>query len=63
MLSMTDAKRNRGCPNKTIKESWEGLSTDIKPILEKDRNSSELYEMDTTDFFKWDGENLLWIKQ
>jgi hypothetical protein len=63
MLSMVDVKQNRGCPNKTIRESWEGLSTDEKPILKENRNGSEFYEMDTTEFFKWDGENLVWLQQ
>ena len=44
-----------------VKVMLEGLSTDTKPtdVL----NGSGFYEMDTTDYYKFDEENHQWRKQ
>jgi len=49
----------------TVIEEYRGLSTDIRPILPRDRNGSTYYNMDDVPkkVEMWDGENLVWLPQ
>ena len=42
-------------------EDFKGKSTDQKPTLKRENNSSTFFEMDTGDVYMWDGDNLSWI--
>jgi len=64
MVSLINTNRKRlGPDGYTYIEEYRGLSTDMKPILPRDRNGSVFYSMDTKKVDMWDGENLQWLQQ
>jgi len=63
MISLMTSRKNIGCPSKTVYESYRGKSTDVKPILDPDRNGSDFYEFDTRKVWIYDGENQIWVPQ
>lgn len=42
---------------------FNGLSSDVKPIYIELENGSTFYEIDTGDYYAYDKENGVWVKQ
>ena len=64
MVTQVDEKRVRFgkfTDAETVICKFEGESTDVKPVLTAQHNTSTFFEMDTGDVYKWSGGKMAWL--